>query len=313
MKPPYRLIWHYSEKPLLEFPPVYAGGRLYAVDNNGNAFALDADTGKMLWQRRVGRLNASSPAYHRNRLYIVNLVPGHIVKLDARTGKVLWKRSLPGRAESSPLVIGRSVYFGCEDGRLYALSTRNGNVRWSTQLGGPVKAAPAFRDGVLFVGDYGGHMNAVRAARRQAALAERLARARARRLGPVLLDRGARLRPRLRRQQRRPRLQLRPSRRHARLEPLDRRLRLLRPRRRQHRLDAADRLHRLLRRQRLRAQREERRNPLAAVGRRAGGRLALGRRQHRLRRRVHPHHDPRLRHAHRASGSSATRPAPTRR
>ena len=164
VRPPFRLLWNYSEKPLLEFPPVYAAGRLYAVNNNGLAFALDADTGKVLWQRRIGRLNASSPAYHRGRLYVVNLVPGHIVKLDARTGRVLWKRSLPGRAESSPLVLGRSVYFGCENGKLYSLSTRNGNIRWTTQLGGPVKASPAFRNGVLFVGDYGGYMNAVRAA-----------------------------------------------------------------------------------------------------------------------------------------------------
>jgi outer membrane protein assembly factor BamB len=164
VRPPFHLLWNYSERPLLEFPPVYARGRLYAVNNNGVAFALDADTGKVLWERRIGRLNASSPAYHRGRLYIVNLVPGHVIKLDARTGKVLWKRALPGRAESSPLVLGRTLYFGCEDGQLFALSTRNGNVRWATSLGGPVKSAPAYRDGVLYVGDYGGYMNAVRAA-----------------------------------------------------------------------------------------------------------------------------------------------------
>ncbi len=163
IRPPFRLLWHYSEKPLLEFPPIYARGVLYAVNNNGNAFALDADTGKVLWERRIGRLNASSPAYQKGRLYIVNLVPGHVVKLDAKTGRILWKRRLPGRAESSPLVLGHSLYFGCEDGNLYSLSTRNGNVRWATPLGGPVKSAPAFRDGVLFVGDYGGYMNAVRA------------------------------------------------------------------------------------------------------------------------------------------------------
>ena len=163
VKPPYRLIWHYTGKPLLEFPPVYAAGRLYFIDNNGNAYALEANTGKILWHRRVGRLNASSPAYHKGRLYIVNLVPGHIVKLDARNGRVLWKHSLPSRAESSPLVVGNSVYFGSEDGNLYSLSTRNGHVRWATTLGGAVKAAPAYRHGVLYVGDYGGYMNAVRA------------------------------------------------------------------------------------------------------------------------------------------------------
>jgi outer membrane protein assembly factor BamB len=163
IRPPFKLIWHYTERPLLEFPPVYAAGRLYGVNNSGTAFALEAETGKVLWERRIGRLNASSPAYHKGRLYIVNLVPGHIVKMNAANGKILWKHTLPGRAESSPLVLANSVYFGSEDGYLYSLSTRNGNLRWKTGLGGPIKAAPAYRDGVLYVGDYGGDMNAVRA------------------------------------------------------------------------------------------------------------------------------------------------------
>jgi outer membrane protein assembly factor BamB len=159
--PPYDKVWRYTERPLLEFPPIYVNGRLYAINNSGYAFSLDARNGHVLWERRIGRLNASSPAYARHRLYIVNLVPGHIVKLDARTGKIIWKRSLPGRAESSPLVIGRTVYFGCENGYLYALSTGRGQIRWKTQLGGAVKAAPAYSGGRLYVGDYGGHMNAV--------------------------------------------------------------------------------------------------------------------------------------------------------
>lgn len=161
LRPPFRRLWRYKNRPLLEFPPIYVAGRLYFVDNNGTAYALDADDGRVLWERSVGRLNASSPAYYKHRLYIVNLVPGHIVKLDAKTGKTIWKHSLPGRAESSPVVIDRTVYFGCEDGNLYALSTISGNVRWATALGGPVKSAPAYYGGTLYVGDYGGYMNAV--------------------------------------------------------------------------------------------------------------------------------------------------------
>jgi outer membrane protein assembly factor BamB len=161
IKPPFRKLWRYKDKPLLEFPPIYVGGKLYFVNNNGFAYALDADTGKVLWERRIGALNASSPTYYRHRLYIVNLVPGHIVKLDARTGKTIWKKELPGRAESSPVVVDRTIYFGCEDGGLYALSTLSGSVRWVAQLGGPIKAAPAYYGGRLYVGDYGGYMNAV--------------------------------------------------------------------------------------------------------------------------------------------------------
>jgi outer membrane protein assembly factor BamB len=161
IKPPFDKLWRFTDRPLLEFPPIYVGGKLYFVNNSGFAYALDADTGKELWKRRVGRLNASSPAYYNHRLYIVNLVPGHIVKLDAKTGKVIWKRDLPGRAESSPLIIDRTVYFGVENGELFAMSTGKGQVRWSTPLGGAIKAAPAYYGGKLFVGDYGGYMNAV--------------------------------------------------------------------------------------------------------------------------------------------------------
>jgi outer membrane protein assembly factor BamB len=161
IKPPFDKLWRFTDRPLLEFPPIYVAGKLYFVNNSGYAHALDADTGKELWKRRVGRLNASSPAYYRHRLYIVNLIPGHVLKLDAKTGKTIWKRSLPSRAESSPIAVGRTVYFGCEDGNLYALSTVNGNLRWATGLGGPIKSAPAYYGGKLFVGDYGGYMNAV--------------------------------------------------------------------------------------------------------------------------------------------------------
>jgi outer membrane protein assembly factor BamB len=161
VKPPFDKLWRFTDRPLLEFPPIYVAGKLYFVNNSGFAYSLDADTGKELWKRRIGRLNASSPAFHRNRLYIVNLVPGHVLKLDAKTGKTIWKKSLPSRAESSPIAVGRTVYFGCEDGNLYALSTVNGNVRWATGLGGAVKSAPAYYGGKLFVGDYGGYMNAV--------------------------------------------------------------------------------------------------------------------------------------------------------
>ena len=135
VKPPFRKLWRFTDRPLLEFPPIYVAGKLYFVNNSGFAHSLDADTGKELWKRRIGRLNASSPTYYRHRLYIVNLVPGHIVKLDAKTGKTIWKKPLPGRAESSPVIVDRTVYFGCEDGGLYALSTIEADRAWFMEHG----------------------------------------------------------------------------------------------------------------------------------------------------------------------------------
>ncbi len=163
IKPPFKQLWKYGARPLLEFPPIYVDGKLYGLDNSGHAFALDADTGKVLWKRRVATLNASSPTYSHHRLYVVNLIPGHIESLDPKNGHTVWKKDLPSRAESAPIVIGRRVYFGDEGGTLYAVDRRNGHTIWTAQLCGSIKAAPAYEHGVLYVGDYGGCMNAVNA------------------------------------------------------------------------------------------------------------------------------------------------------
>jgi outer membrane protein assembly factor BamB len=161
--PPFERLWKYGDRPLIEFPPIFVNGRLFFVNNNGQAFALDADTGKVIWERPVADLNASSPTYARGRLYVATLSPGKILALDAKTGKTVWSRSLPGRSESSPVVVGQKVIFGCENGQLLAVSARNGKTKWTAQLAGPVKAAPAYKDGTIYVGDYGGEMSAVKA------------------------------------------------------------------------------------------------------------------------------------------------------
>jgi outer membrane protein assembly factor BamB len=163
IKPPFKRLWKYGGKPLLEFPPIVVKGVLYFVDNDGHAFALRSDDGRQLWQRRIGRLNASSPTYSDGRLFIVNLEPGQVVSLNAKNGRQIWKKPLPCRSESSPLVVHNRVYFGCENGELYALRSKNGSQVWSTSLAGAIKAAPAYENGTLYVGDYGGAMSAVRA------------------------------------------------------------------------------------------------------------------------------------------------------
>lgn len=161
--PPFKRLWKYGAKPLLEFPPAIANGTMYFVDNDGYAHALDAESGKTKWNRRIARLNASTPTYSRGKLFIVNLEPGQVMALNARNGRQIWKKSLPCRSESSPVVIGPRMYFGCENGVLYALKTASGKEIWATSVAGAIKGAPAYEDGTLFVGDYGGAMTAIRA------------------------------------------------------------------------------------------------------------------------------------------------------
>jgi outer membrane protein assembly factor BamB len=163
VKPPFQVGWQYDAGHLMEYSPIIVGDRLYGIDNNGEAFALNTHSGKKLWRRDVATLNASAPTYNDGRLYISNLEPGQVQALNARNGKVVWRHPLPGRTESSPLVVGDQVIAGCECGSVYSLNAKTGKENWSTSVGGEVKAAPAFDNGTVFVGNYSGTMTALRA------------------------------------------------------------------------------------------------------------------------------------------------------
>lgn len=164
VRPPFRKVWRYQQDQLIEFAPIVVGRRMFMIDNDGVFIALDAGTGKVVWKKQHGSLNASSPAYANGVLYAVNLDPPQALAVRARDGKPLWKRDLPARAESSPMVVRGRMYFGTESGDFFALDTKRGKTVWTTKLAGSVKAAPAFSNGTLFVGDYAGKMYAIRAA-----------------------------------------------------------------------------------------------------------------------------------------------------
>lgn len=161
LRPPLKPRWEFVSGALMEFSPIVVKERVFGVNNAGLAFSLAAKTGAVDWKRRIGELNASSPAFSDGRLFMVNLEPGAVQALDADNGKEIWKRDLPGRSESSPAVQDGMVVFGCECGTLYALDEVSGKTIWQRDLGSQIKGGPAISDGVVYVGDYGGTLSAV--------------------------------------------------------------------------------------------------------------------------------------------------------
>jgi outer membrane protein assembly factor BamB len=162
VKPPYTTKWTFKGRRLLEYSPILVENALYAVNNNGLAFSVKRSSGKARWYSEVATRNASAPAYSDGMIYISNLEPGQVLALTTRNGSMVWKRPLPGRTESSPVVVGDRVIAGCECGTLFAFDKRTGKTLWEADLGGQLKAAPAISDGVAYIGDYSGTMSAVR-------------------------------------------------------------------------------------------------------------------------------------------------------
>ena len=166
LAPPFRQVWQRNGKALLEFPPVMQGKSLYLLSDFGRFMRLDKRNGRVVWERNLGTLAASTPALAGNRVFATVLeraegAAGRIVAMNAKTGKILWSDDLDSRSESSPLVHDGRVFFGTENGTVYAVDQRDGDVDWTFRADGAVKGALALADGKLFFGDYAGAVYAL--------------------------------------------------------------------------------------------------------------------------------------------------------
>jgi outer membrane protein assembly factor BamB len=171
-RPPYRRLWRFAAGELVELPPTVAYGNIYLSQAEARVFALDAETGRPVWQRWFrGHCQASSPTVANGIVYqplmpkgrcVDRSEPGMFVAMDARTGKVLWRFEGPP-TESTALVVDNTVYFGSWDHNLYALNAKTGKLRWKFKADEELNGAPAYADDTVFVGSDGGRVFAVAA------------------------------------------------------------------------------------------------------------------------------------------------------
>ncbi len=174
LHPPFRTAWKFGGNALLEFPATIRGNSLYLFDGGATAKRVNIATGKQIWLTHVGKRSASTPALDpvHNRMFVtvlstasssIDSFDGEIVALSMSSGHILWKFPVSSGTESSPVVVGNSVYFGSQGGTLYSLNVLTGHENWSLPTSGPIKAGPAFFGGNLYVGNYGGSFYSVNA------------------------------------------------------------------------------------------------------------------------------------------------------
>lgn len=164
LRPPFRRLWTFHGRALLEFPPVTGYGRVYLTTFDGRLFALDAATGRTAWRYVSHRCGWASPALADHLVYETFIGSGEcgsrardgqVAAFDAHSGRLRWLRQV-GPTESSPLVAGGTVYIGDWAGRVWALDSRTGRTRWTADLHGAIKGSLALSGRRLYIGTYGG-------------------------------------------------------------------------------------------------------------------------------------------------------------
>jgi outer membrane protein assembly factor BamB len=174
LRPPYHGIWRLKARADIEFPPSVAYGKVYVAQQKGRFFVLNARTGKVVWTRHFSNCAAASPTIDDGIVYQAYMhelpcgkhqsgAQGFVVAWNARNGKELW-RVRAGSVESSPVVVGKNLYFGSWDRHLYAYRLRGKRrplLRWTFTADDQIVAAPAHAGRTLFVATSNGSVYGV--------------------------------------------------------------------------------------------------------------------------------------------------------
>jgi outer membrane protein assembly factor BamB len=105
--------------------PCPKGGRSTA---RGRFVAMDARTGKILWQLRTGVVESSSLLVD-GRLYFGSW-DNHLYAVRARDGKILWRYRADDELNGAPAYAGGTIFVGSDGGRVHAVDARTGRARW---------------------------------------------------------------------------------------------------------------------------------------------------------------------------------------
>ena len=122
-------IWSMTDGGWNEPAPVVHDGVLY-LNNMGNIIqALDAATGELIWENRVGPVVPTGDAMRGLAIYgdklFIATTDARLVALDAQSGQIAWETVIGDRTEgafgtsSGPIVIGGKVLQGLGDCTLF--------------------------------------------------------------------------------------------------------------------------------------------------------------------------------------------------
>lgn len=163
--------WEFEPAGYLSSAPALVDGTLYFGTWGKQFYALDAESGDVLWNKEIGhRFGSSSPAVVDGTVYVGSYGDGPLVvsgsedeeefeapamfALDAESGEIQWRYDQFGdrsQIGSSPAVADDRVYFGAEE-TLYALASETGDEVWTRTVPSHPDSSPAVVDGTVYYG-----------------------------------------------------------------------------------------------------------------------------------------------------------------
>ena len=141
---------------MLDLGPAVDGGRVFAGAHDGSVVAVDAESGRRVWDADTDLELSSGPSVGEG-LVVFGTSDGDVVALDALEGSERWRTSIAGEVLAAPAIGGGTVVVRSVDGKLRALDAADGSLFWTVEQQVPRlslrgTSSPAVVDGAVIAG-----------------------------------------------------------------------------------------------------------------------------------------------------------------
>lgn len=136
-------------------------GHLYGIEKSGGAkrWRFGHKVSFVPGSPEVGWVVGSPALLEADGFVLVGSSDGKFFNaVRAQSGEEVWKFTTTERVFSSGAVADGSVFFGCDDGHLYALDARTGQERWRFATGAMIVSSPIVHAGTVLVGSDDGKL-----------------------------------------------------------------------------------------------------------------------------------------------------------
>ncbi len=142
--------------------PSVANGIVTFGGRDGFLYSLDLATGKQKWayDHKISWV-LSTPAIDKGNVF-AGSSDGHFFQsVDQSTGAELWRFPAGAPIWSSAAIAGPMIYFGVNDGHLFAVDKHTGVEKWRYKSPDKIFGSPIVADGVVYYGCDDGNLYAL--------------------------------------------------------------------------------------------------------------------------------------------------------
>jgi len=137
---------------------------VYGADHSGKVVALDANTGKKLWNISTGKKWIAGPTLFENKL-LLTTKDAMLVALDASDGHQLWEAKVSSEVLAPPTGSQGIVLVHAIDGAVSAINANNGSPIWRVDQSMPslslhYSSSPVIAGNSVLVGFASGKLQA---------------------------------------------------------------------------------------------------------------------------------------------------------